>query len=174
MKLRIVAPLMALCSMVGSGCSADEQAAPQAAKKAAAPLSLPSKAITPDEVRLDNMAVNVSLSPQAGDAQRGIEVMTDRKRGNCVTCHQVSALPDVPFQGNVGPSLDGVADRWKEGFLRSLIVNPKTFFPNTVMPAYFRTSELKRVRDEFAGKPILTAQEVEDVIAFLKTLRQTN
>lgn len=118
-----------------------------------------------------------SLTGVPGNAQAGAEVVSTRSLGNCVACHQISAMADVPFQGDVGPSLDGVADRWPEEQLRGIIVNAKMTFPDTIMPAFYKTEGFIRPGDGYTGKaapedlpPILTAQQVEDVVAYLMTL----
>ncbi len=131
----------------------------------------PKSDVPPQEVIFEQLMVPTRLSPQPGDPVRGAKIMSTRKLGNCVACHSVSALKDVPFQGNVGPRLDGAGSRWQEAQLRALVINPKTYFPQTVMPAYYRVDGLNRVRPDMAGKPILSAQQVEDVIAFLTTLK---
>jgi sulfur-oxidizing protein SoxX len=119
-------------------------------------------------------AIPAPLTGKPGDAKEGIKVVTGRRLGNCLSCHEISALRDEEFHGDVGPSLDGVASRWDAATLRMIMVNAKMVFgPETVMPAFYRTEGLNRVRPEFAGKPILTAQQVEDVIAFLVTLKIT-
>jgi sulfur-oxidizing protein SoxX len=112
------------------------------------------------------------LTTRPGDASEGAKVVTGRRLGNCLSCHEISALRDEEFHGDVGPSLDGVAGRWDAAALRMIVVNAKMVFgPDTVMPAFYRVDGLNRVRPEFAGRPILTAQQVEDVVAFLATLR---
>ncbi len=112
------------------------------------------------------------LTATPGDAREGMKVVTGRRLGNCLSCHEISALRDEEFHGDVGPSLDGVAGRWDAAALRMIVVNAKMVFgPETVMPAFYRVEGLNRVRPEFAGKPILTAQQVEDVVAFLATLK---
>ena len=115
--------------------------------------------------------INMSLTGQDGDPVKGAGVAANRKLGNCMACHQITALSDQAFHGEIGPALDGVADRYDEGELRSLVVNPKIYFAETVMPGFYRTDGLHRVMKGFEGKPILTAAEVEHVVAFLKTLK---
>lgn len=117
--------------------------------------------------------IPVSLTGVAGDADNGRKVAINRKLGNCLACHQVSAIPEQPFQGEVGPALDGAGSRWSEAELRLLVSNSKMVFENTIMPGFHRTEGLNRVADKFAGKPILSAQEVEDVVAFLMTLKDS-
>ncbi|SIT15891.1 sulfur-oxidizing protein SoxX [Roseivivax lentus] len=123
-------------------------------------------------------AVEASLSGAPGNAEAGAEVMSQRSLGNCVACHQVSALGDVPFQGEVGPSLDGAGSRWEEADLRGIVANAKMTFPESVMPAFYKSEGFIRPGDAFTGKagteplpPLLTAQQVEDVVAFLMTLK---
>ena len=117
-------------------------------------------------------AVPDPLTDKAGDASVGAKVVANRRQGNCLGCHQISSLKSESFHGEVGPSLDGVAGRWDAAHLRMIVVNPKHVFTEaTVMPAFYRVDGLSRVRPEFQGKPILTAQQVEDVVAFLTTLK---
>ena len=119
---------------------------------------------------VDEFSVPTPLLDVAGSAERGRDVVGDRKLGNCLACHQISSMSDLPFHGDIAPSLDGVADRYETGSLRLLVINPKIVFPDTLMPAFYRVDGLHRVAAEFEGKPILTAQQVEDVVAFLMTL----
>jgi len=117
-------------------------------------------------------AIPAPLTGKLGDAKEGGKVVAERRLGNCLSCHEIEALRGEPFHGDVGPSLDGVAGRWDTGTLRMIVVNAKTVFgEETVMPAFYRVDGLNRVRPEFLGKPILTAQQVEDVVAFLATLK---
>lgn len=123
--------------------------------------------------------VETSLSGVAGDPAAGLEIMVSRGKGNCIACHQVTALNDYPFHGEVGPSLDGVAQRWTEADLRGIVANAKMTFPDSIMPAFYRTDGFTRPGNAFTGKaaegpldPLLTAQEIEDVVAYLMTLDQ--
>ncbi|MEY3003188.1 MAG: hypothetical protein RLZZ491_364 [Pseudomonadota bacterium] len=120
-----------------------------------------------------------SLSGQPGDIQRGKEIMAARGKGNCLACHQVSALADQPWHGEVGPSLDGVGARWDEAALRGLLVNADVTFPDSIMPAFYKVSGFTRPGDAFTTRPapdplapLLAAQEIEDVVAFLMTLTE--
>jgi len=117
-------------------------------------------------------AINKSLTGKAGDPARGRKIAINRKKGNCLACHEVTVLKDQPYHGEVGPSLDGAASRYKPGQLRMMIVNQKVYFPETIMPAMYKNKGLTRVKGKFKGKPILTAQEVEDVLAFILTLKE--
>lgn len=109
------------------------------------------------------------LTDRPGNPERGRAVIVDRDRGHCLLCHAIEQV-DERFQGNIGPPLSGVGDRLDAGQLRARIVDPTRLNPGTAMPAYFRSEGLQQVAKEYAGKPILTAQEVEDVVAFLTTL----
>jgi sulfur-oxidizing protein SoxX len=116
--------------------------------------------------------IPASLTGKPGDPQEGVKVVVERHLGNCLSCHEISALRAEEFHGDVGPSLDRVATRWDIGALRMIVVNAKKVFgEETVMPAFYRVDGLNRVRPEFVGEPILTAQQVEDVVAFLATLK---
>lgn len=132
----------------------------------------------PSAVQFQDGAVAQSLTGQPGDAAAGKTIMSTNALGNCVACHQISAMPDVDFQGNVGPSLDGVADRYDEAHLRGLVANAKHTFPDTIMPAFYKNEGYIRPGDGYTGKapegplsPILNAQQVEDVVAYLLTLK---
>ncbi|WP_368344220.1 sulfur oxidation c-type cytochrome SoxX [Pelagovum sp. HNIBRBA483] len=119
-----------------------------------------------------------SLTGVAGDPEAGRAVM-NKGSGNCVACHQVTELLEVfPFHGEVGPSLDYVGERWTEADLRGILVNAKNVFPDTMMPAFYKVDGFNRLGDGFTGKalegpasPLLTAQQIEDVIAYLMTLQ---
>ena len=111
-----------------------------------------------------------SLIGAPGNAAAGKKVFLTRTLGNCLACHQVTSLKSEEFHGEFGPSLDGVAGRYTEAQWRLIVADPKRIFTDTVMPAFFKNDGLSRVRPEFVGKTILTAAQVEDVVAFLKTL----
>lgn len=118
-----------------------------------------------------HMHAATPLTEVPGDAQRGREVFLDRDAGHCLLCHQVGQLSDS-FQGNLGPDLSDVGRRLSADQLRERIIDPTRMNPETVMPAYYRTSELRQVGSDYVGKPILDAQQVEDVVAFLSTLQR--
>jgi len=133
----------------------------------------------PADVTFQDGAIEASLTGTAGDAAEGAKVMSTRALGNCVACHQVSAMPDVAFQGNVGPALDGVADRWSEAELRGIVADAKKTYDGTVMPSFYKTGPYIRQGDAFTGKaaegelpPLLTAVQIEDVVAYLLTLKE--
>jgi sulfur-oxidizing protein SoxX len=112
-----------------------------------------------------------SLTGQPGDPVAGREVVINRRLGNCVACHTATELSDQQFHGEVGPPLDGVADRWDEATLRMIIVNAKMIYDGTVMPAFYKHDGFTRVASKFEGKTIMSAQQVEDVVAYLMTLK---
>jgi sulfur-oxidizing protein SoxX len=134
--------------------------------------------VAPTEVAYEDGAVAASLSGAAGDADSGAQIM-NKGAGNCIACHQVTALEHLPFHGEIGPSLDGAADRWTEAELRGIVANAKNWFPDTMMPAFYKTEGFIRLGNAYTGKahegdvaPLLTAQQVEDVVAFLMTLKE--
>ena len=134
--------------------------------------------IAPTAVSYTDGAVTESLSGSAGNPDDGRKIM-DRGAGNCIACHQVTLLEELQFHGEIGPSLDGVADRWSEAELRGIVANAKMMFPETMMPSFYKTEGFIRIGNGFTGKaaegdvpPLLTAQQVEDVVAFLMTLKE--
>ena len=128
--------------------------------------------ITPANVIFDNGAIFATLTKQAGDPEAGRKVFMNRKQGNCLACHANEDMIDQSFHGEVGPALDGVADRWEEAELRGIVVNSKMMFEGTIMPAFYKDGGFERNLKKFQGKSILNAQQVEDVVAYLLTLRQ--
>ncbi|MGE0626920.1 MAG: sulfur oxidation c-type cytochrome SoxX [Hyphomicrobiaceae bacterium] len=111
------------------------------------------------------------LGGMRGDAGRGKAIVFNPEAGNCAICHRVPG-GDARFQGDVGPSLAGVAGRLDEGQIRLRLVDGTRLNPDTIMPAYYRVEGLRRVREKYAGKPVLTTAEIEDVVAFLMTLKE--
>ena len=120
-----------------------------------------------DVITTDGLAA--PLTPTPGDPGRGRQIVEDRERGDCVVCHQLP-LPERHFHGTVGPPLDTVGQRLTIEQLRLQLVNPKRRYPHSVMPAYFSTSGLHRVIRQRQHHTLLSAQEIEDVIAYLQTL----
>jgi L-cysteine S-thiosulfotransferase len=111
----------------------------------------------------------VAASAHAGDAVNGRKIVEDRTLSACLLCHS-GPFPSPHLQGNIGPRLDGVADRLTEDEIRQRLVDPSRFNPDTVMPAYGNVERLNRVGATWRGRPILTAGQIEDVVAFLVTL----
>ncbi len=131
-------------------------------------LAAPASALEPYAIAGD--AIPAALGGVSGDAARGRAVVLDRTRGNCLICHQVPE-PGEPFQGTIGPALAGVGARLDVGQLRLRLVDASLLNPKTVMPPYFRTEGLRDVAPQFRGLPALNAQEIEDVVAYLASLR---
>jgi sulfur-oxidizing protein SoxX len=121
---------------------------------------------TPYRVEGDSIPARLA---SAGDAARGRQVVLARDY-NCLLCHAVPE-PGVRFMGNVGPPLAGVGARLSEGQLRLRVVDPTRLNPGSVMPSYYRVEGLNQVAEAWRGKSVLTAQQVEDTIAYLLTLR---
>ena len=115
-------------------------------------------------------AIPGSLTGWPGDAARGRDIVFSRDRGNCAVCHVMPA-PDKRSHGDVGPSLKGVAGRLSEGQIRLRLVDGRRLNPRSIMPSYYRLEGLQRVAKVYAGKPVLTADEIEDALAYLMTLR---
>ncbi|MCX2721123.1 sulfur oxidation c-type cytochrome SoxX [Roseibium salinum] len=129
--------------------------------------------IAPDSVAIEDMQLTQSLTGAAGDPVAGREAFADRKRGNCLACHVNADLDSELFHGEVGPVLDGAGDRWSEAELRAIVVNSKDVFgEQTIMPGFYTLNVGVNVDEEHAGKTILSAQEVEDVVAYLTTLKE--
>lgn len=125
----------------------------------------------PADLMFTDGAVEVSLTGAAGDASEGRSVFMNRKLGNCLACHANADMSEQPFHGEVGPPLDGVGDRWNEAELRGIVSNSKMMFDGTIMPAFYVDDGYTRALENFEGKSILTAQQVEDVVAYLLTLK---
>jgi sulfur-oxidizing protein SoxX len=120
--------------------------------------------------RIVGDAIPESLTGAPGDPARGRAIVTNRQVGLCLLCHS-GPFPEERFQGNMAPDLKGVGARWSEGELRLRMVDARKLNPNTIMPPYYVVQGLNRVAPGFRGRPILTAEQIEDVVAFLATLR---
>ena len=116
-------------------------------------------------------AIPASLTGTRGDPERGRAVVVDRQVGLCLLCHS-GPFPEERFQGTLAPDLKGAGARATEGQLRLRIVDASRLKPDTIMPPYYRVDGLERVAPSFQGKPILTAEQIEDVVAYLVTLRE--
>ena len=117
-----------------------------------------------------NDGIPESLTGAKGDPARGRAIVANRQVGLCLLCHR-GPFPEERFQGNLAPDLRGAGARWSEAELRLRIVDSSRINPATIMPAYHRTEGLARVAPAWRGKPILSAEQIEDVVAFLTTLK---
>jgi sulfur-oxidizing protein SoxX len=116
-------------------------------------------------------AITAPLTGAKGDPERGRAIVTNRQVGLCLLCHS-GPFPAEKFQGTIAPNLAGAGARWSEGQLRLRIVDASRLNAGTIMPPYYRVTGLDRVAPAFRGKPVLTAEQIEDVVAFLATLRE--
>ena len=131
-----------------------------------------SKSVSPEMAMVKDGMFAKSLTGGAGDAVKGKKTFANRKLGNCLACHENSDLSSLPFHGEVGPSLDGVAGRYDEGQLRAIMINSKAVLgEDTIMPSFYRLENGVRTLKKFKGKTILNAEQVEDILAYLKTLK---
>lgn len=129
-------------------------------------------AVGPNDVVFKDNAVTASLTGQPGDPAAGRKAFADRKLGNCLACHKNSEMSEQLFHGEIGTPLDGVGERWKPAELRAIVANSKKVFgPDTVMPGFYSLEVGVDVAEQFKGKTILTAQQVEDIVAYLATLK---
>ncbi|SME89152.1 sulfur-oxidizing protein SoxX [Tistlia consotensis] len=115
-------------------------------------------------------AIPKSLTGKPGDPAAGEATAVNRKLGNCLACHSLP-IKNQPFPGDLGPDLASVGSSLSEGQLRLRLVDSKKINPDTAMPSFYKVEGLHRVAKAFEGKPILTAQQVEDVVAYLMTLK---
>ncbi|WP_295312125.1 sulfur oxidation c-type cytochrome SoxX [Roseobacter sp.] len=135
--------------------------------------------IAPQQVQFEDGAIAASLTGVAGDPVSGAELM-NKGSGNCIACHAVTELEHLAFHGEIGPPLDGVADRWTEEELRGIVADAKQMFEGTMMPSFYKVSGFTRLGDDYTGDahpggevtPLLTGQEIEDVVAYLMTLKE--
>jgi L-cysteine S-thiosulfotransferase len=115
-------------------------------------------------------AIPVSLTGTKGDPARGRAIVANHTVGLCLLCHS-GPFPEDRFQGNVAPALNGAGTRWNEGQLRLRIVDASKLNPGTIMPPFYRIDDLTRVATVYRDKPVLTAVDVEAVVAYLMTLK---
>ena len=120
---------------------------------------------TPQDVLRD------SLTGAKGDPARGRAIVANRQVGLCLLCHS-GPIPEERFQGDLAPDLKGAGKRWTEAQLRARIVDSRRLNPSTIMPSYYRTEGHSRVAPALRGKPLLTAEQIEDVVAYLGTLNE--
>jgi sulfur-oxidizing protein SoxX len=116
-------------------------------------------------------AIPASLTGTSGDPARGRAIVANRQVGLCLLCHS-GPFPEEKFQGTLAPDLKGAGARWNEGQLRLRIVDAGRLNADTIMPPYYRVEGLWRVAPALRGKPVLTAEQIEDVVAYLETLRE--
>jgi len=116
-------------------------------------------------------SISAPLGGLKGDPVNGRKVAIHRGKGNCLACHQMP-IPEEEFHGEVGPPLDGLGSRYDEGQIRLRVVNMQELNPGTLMPPFYKNpDQFNRVSKKFKGRTILTAQEIEDVVAYLMTLK---
>jgi sulfur-oxidizing protein SoxX len=115
-------------------------------------------------------AIPTSLTGMPGDATRGRALVLERS-STCILCHS-GPFPETKFQGDLAPSLKGAGSRWSEGQLRLRLVDASRLNPTTIMPSYYRVEGLVRVSQAWRGKPILSAEQIEDIVAYLASLRE--
>lgn len=128
-----------------------------------------------DEMRafkISGDAITEPLGGAKGDAARGRAIVGDRQKGLCLLCH-TGPLPEQRFQGTLAPDLRGAGSRWSQGQLRLRLVDSAKLNPSTIMPSYYRSEGLLRVGSAWQNKPVLTSDEIEDVVAYLVTLKDT-
>ncbi|MFY0635435.1 MAG: sulfur oxidation c-type cytochrome SoxX [Vannielia sp.] len=149
-----------------------------AAAAIAASSAAMAEVVAPTEVAFDDYgAVEQSLTGMPGDVEKGAALM-NKGAGNCIACHQIAALPELAFQGGIGPALDGAGSRWTEAELRGIVANAKKTFDGSMMPSFYKTEGFTRLGNAYTGKahegdvaPLLTAEQIEDAVAFLMTLK---
>ena len=119
--------------------------------------------------RIVGDAIPESLTGAPGDPARGRTIVTNRQ-STCLLCH-TGPFPEEKFQGDLSPDLRGTGARWSQGQLRLRLVDARRINPATIMPPFYATDGLKRVGAIWRGKTILSAEQIEDVVAYLSTLR---
>lgn len=135
--------------------------------------------VAPTSVAFEDGAVAQSLTGVAGNAEEGAKVVSTKSLGNCVACHEIPDLADVPFHGEVGPMLEYTGETWSEAELRGILVDAKMTFEDSMMPSFYKVEGFTRLGNAYTGKahegevePLLTAQQIEDVVAYLMTLKE--
>lgn len=121
--------------------------------------------------QVKDYSIETPLCDLSGDAARGKAIVTDSDKGNCLACHQFP-IDGVEAYGTIGPPLEGIASRVPEGFIRLRVVDTRNINPMSIMPGFYRDPDLiNRPAKKYTGRTFLTAQQVEDVIAYLMTLK---
>jgi sulfur-oxidizing protein SoxX len=124
----------------------------------------------PAPLQVSGDSIPAPLTDTPGDPTRGRAIVASRQAGLCLQCHS-GPFPEERFQGNLAPSLEGAGSRWTTGQLRLRIADTQRLNPSSIMPSYHRAEGLTRVGAAWKDKPLFTAQQVEDVVAFLQTLK---
>jgi sulfur-oxidizing protein SoxX len=137
----------------------------------AAPFQAPGRAAEIAAFAVTGDAILLPLGGHAGDAARGEATVRDRETGNCLICHSIPVAAER-FQGDLAPPLAGVGSRLTAGQIRLRLVDPTLLHPQAIMPAYHRVHGLLHVDPRYTGRPILTARDIEDVVAYLVTLKE--
>ncbi|MEA3024345.1 MAG: L-cysteine S-thiosulfotransferase [Alphaproteobacteria bacterium] len=158
MRLRAAGAALMAAALCGTAAGAQGLQAVQAVQQA------------PGRPTIVGDAIPDSLTGHQGDPARGRAIVLNRQVGLCLLCHS-GPFPEERFQGNMAPDLKGAGARWSDGELRLRMVDARQLNPQTIMPPYFVVDGMNRVAPAFRGKPILTAEQIEDVVAFLATLR---
>ena len=136
---------------------------------AALPAMAPAEGLAPYSASGD--AIAAPLAGKLGDAARGRAIVANRQLGLCLLCH-TAPIAEERFQGTLAPNLAGTGARWSTGQLRLRLVDPQRLVPGSLMPAYHRIDGLQQVGAAWRGKPLLDAQQIEDVVAYLASLKE--
>ena len=111
-----------------------------------------------------------TLTSEQATASAGQSVFVERDAGHCVLCHQVESL-NAPFQGDLGPALSDVGSRLSPGQIRFRLVDPSQLNPHTIMPSYYKTDHLRQLPDQYIGRPVLDARQIEQLVIYLTSLK---
>lgn len=129
--------------------------------------------VTPDKVKVTDGEIKASLTSKPGNVEEGKKWFANRKLGNCLACHANQDMTNQPFHGEIGPPVDAVATRYSPSQLRAILVDAKSVFgEQTIMPGFYKTDPGQRTAKKFKGKTILSGQQIEDIIAYLMTLKK--
>jgi sulfur-oxidizing protein SoxX len=134
--------------------------------------ALSANANEPVPFTINNDGISEPLAGLVGDAASGRTIVANRQVGLCILCHQ-APIPEERLQGDLATNLAGAGSRWSAAQLRLRIVDARKLNPKTIMPSYYRTRDLNRVGTQWRAKPVLTAQQIEDVVAYLATLKES-
>jgi sulfur-oxidizing protein SoxX len=137
------------------------------AAASALPCAARNEALKPHAVVGDGIPQSLTGAP--GDVSRGRALVIERS-STCILCHS-GPFPETKFQGDLAPSLAGAGTRWSTSQLRLRLVDASSFNPATIMPSFYRLEGLERVGRAWRDKPILSAEQIEDIVAYLANLR---